>query len=382
MFDGYSIQELGGKKVAFVGICTPKTITSSTPAYFQDGHSTYLYNFCQDGDGTKLYGSVQKTVDQAEAAGADYVIAVAHLGILDSCSPWTSSELIQNTSGIDVVIDGHSHSVLQEEKVKNKEGKEVILTSTGTKLANIGKLTIRPDGSMKTGLASAYPNSDSKVMAKIDGMMSQINERLGEVIARTDAPLAVYDPATEHLQKPVRIIRNAETNLGDLCADAFRYEAGADIAFVNGGGIRADIRAGNITYGDVINLMPFGNAFCMVEATGQQVLDALEMSVKSVPEEFGGFLQVSGITFEIDMDTKSTVILDGEGMFAGVGAKRRVQNVMVGGEPIDPDKTYTVASYDYLLKNAGDGNNVFVGCKLLLEDTKLDHRVLIILRKG
>ena len=123
--------------------------------------------------------------------------------------------------------------------------------------------------------------------------------------------------------------------------------------------------------------MPFGNELCVVEATGQQVLDALEMSVKSVPDEFGGFQQVSGLTFEIHMDTASPVVLNENGMFAGIDGQRRVRNVKVDGKPLEPEKIYTVASSNYLLKNAGDGNNIFVECKLLLEDTKLDNRVLI-----
>ncbi len=244
-------------------------------------------------------------------------------------------------------------------------------------MASVGKLTIRPDGSMKTELIDTYDKTDDAVAAKINYIMWELSETLGEVIARSQVSLVVHDPSATSAETPVRIIRNAETNLGDLCADAFRYEAGADIALMNGGGIRTDLPAGDITYGDIINLMPFGNEFCMVEATGQQVLDALEMSVKSVPDEFGGFLQVSGISFEIHMKADSPVILDENGMFAGIDGERRVGNVMVDGEPLDPEKIYTVASYNYLLKYAGDGNNIFVDCKLLLEDTKLDNQVLI-----
>lgn len=230
---------------------------------------------------------------------------------------------------------------------------------------------------MKTELIDTYDREDDAVVARIGKITSELNETLKEVIARSEVPLVINEPSTADSKKPVRLIRNTETNLGDLCADAFRYEAGADIALINGGGIRTDIPAGDITYGDIINLMPFGNELCMVEATGQQVLDALEMSVKFVPDEFGGFQQVSGITFEIHMNTDSPVILDENGMFEKIDGKRRVQNVMVGGKPLDPDKIYTVASSNYLLKNGGDGNNLFVDCKLLLEDTKLDNRVLI-----
>ena len=172
-------------------------------------------------------------------------------------------------------------------------------------------------------------------------------------------------------------MRNAETNLGDLCADAYRYVSGADVALVNGGGIRTDILAGDITYDDIISVHPFGNELCMVEATGQQILDALEMGARVTPEENGGFLQVSGLTYEIHTDMESTVKLDENGMFQGMLGDYRVQNVMIGDEPLDPDKTYTVASHNYMLKNAGDGINMFTECELLLEDIMLDNQVLI-----
>lgn len=377
IFDGYAVEELGGKKVAFVGVCTPKTITSSTPAYFQNEDGEYLYTFMQDQDGTALYGCVQSAVDEAREAGADYVIAVAHLGIEGACSPWMSTELIEHTSGIDAVLDGHSHSTLEQERVTDKEGKKVLLSSTGTKLSAVGKLTIHEDGTMGTELITAYDHEDPETAQKVDEIMGELDAAMSEVVAKTDVPLVINEPSTLDSETKVRLVRNTETNLGDLCADAFRSEADADIALVNGGGIRTDILAGDITYGDIISVMPFGNEFCMVSATGQQVLDALEMSVRAVPEEFGGFLQVSGISFEINMDIESPVLLDENGMLTGIEGERRVQNVMVGGEPLDPEKIYTVASYKYLLKNGGDGNTAFADCELLLEDTKLDNRVLI-----
>ncbi len=164
----YKMEELGDKKVAFVGVCTPKTITSSTPAYFQDENGEYIYGFCQDEDGTKLYAAVQDAVDTARAEGADYVIAVAHLGIEASCSPWMSTELIANTTGIDVVLDAHAHSTIDGEQVKNQDGENVLLTSTGTKLAAIGKLTISADGAFASELVTGYEKADEEVQAYID----------------------------------------------------------------------------------------------------------------------------------------------------------------------------------------------------------------------
>lgn len=377
VFDAYEIEETGGKKIAFVGICTPRTITSSTPSYFQDDAGEYIYDFCQDEDGTALYTCVQEAVDAARAKGADYVIAVAHLGVEAACSPWMSTEVIENTTGIDVVLDGHSHSTIAGETVKNKDGEPVLLSSTGTKLAAVGKLTIAQDGTLKTELIEDYDRSEEDVEEEITEISAEFDQILNEVVAKTDVALVINEPSTLDQEEKVRIVRNAETNLGDLCADAYRYVAGSDVALVNAGGVRADILAGDITYDDIISVHPFGNELCMVEATGQQILDALEMGAKSLPEEDGGFLQVSGLTCEIDPDIPSSVKLDENGMFQGVDGEYRVSNVMIGGEALDPEKTYTVASHNYLLKNAGDGMNMFQGDKLVLEDIMLDNQVLI-----
>lgn len=377
VFDAYEIEEIDGVKVAFVGVCTPKTITSSTPVYFQNDNGEYIYGFQQDETGEALYGCVQSAVDEARAEGAQYVVALTHLGIEAECSPWMSTELIGNTNGIDVVLDGHSHSTIEGEQVKNKDGENVLLTSTGTKLSAIGKLTIAEDGAISSELVYDYDGTDAEVEDFIAGIQAEFEETLNTVVAKTDVALVINEPSTLDKEEKVRIVRNAETNLGDLCADAYRYVSGADVALVNGGGIRVDILAGDITYDDIISVHPFGNELCMVEATGQQILDALEMGARVTPEENGGFLQVSGLTYEIHTDVPSTVKVDENGMFEGVEGDYRVQNVMVGGEPLDPDKTYTVSSHNYMLKNAGDGINMFTECELLLEDIMLDNQVLI-----
>lgn len=377
VFDAYEIEEEGGVKIAFVGVCTPKTITSSTPVYFQNDAGEYIYGFRQDETGAALYDCVQSAVDAARAEGADYVIAVTHLGIEAECSPWMSTELIGNTNGIDVVLDGHSHSTIEGDLVKNKDGANVLMTSTGTKLSAIGKLTIAEDGALSSELVYDYEGSDPEVEAFIAGIQAEFEETLNQVVAKTDVALVINEPSTLDKEEKIRLVRNAETNLGDLCADAYRYVSGADVALVNGGGIRTDILAGDITYDDIISVHPFGNELCMVEATGQQILDALEMGARVTPEENGGFLQVSGLTYEIHTDMESTVKLDENGMFQGMLGDYRVQNVMIGEEPLDPDKTYTVASHNYMLKNAGDGINMFTECELLLEDIMLDNQVLI-----
>ncbi|MEA4970483.1 MAG: bifunctional UDP-sugar hydrolase/5'-nucleotidase [Candidatus Pelethousia sp.] len=372
VLEPYTMLEVDGLKFAFVGITTPKTLTTSTPAYFQDETGEFVYGFLQDATGEKVYAAVQSAVDAARAAGADYVIGLAHLGITMDASPWTSSEVILNTAGIDVVLDGHSHSVLESERVKNKNGEWTLLSSTGTKLESIGMLLLTKSGNITTGLISDYAEKDADVDGFIKSAQAEFEEMLGTVVAKTDVDLTITEPGTD-----VRIVRNAETNLGDLCADAYRAIGGADIAIVNGGGVRASIPAGDITLGQIISVHPFGNSLCVIEATGQEILDALEMSVRVTPEENGGFLQVSGLSFEINVKTPSSVTLDENGLFVSVDGDRRVQNVMVGDQPIDPAKTYTLASHDYLIKNAGDGYTMFQDNTLLQDSIMLDNQVLI-----
>ena len=376
ILDPYVIKELGGWKVAFVGVSTPETFTKSTPTFFQDEEGNYIYSFCQGEDGANLYAAVQKAVDAARAEGAEIVVAMSHLGTDGSSVPYTSSDLIVNTTGINVVLDGHSHSVWEMELVQNAAGEDVILSSTGTKLNNVGSLVIEAGEDqtpvLTTALHSESLFQDEEAEAFIATVKAQYEETLNQVVATTAVNLTTKDPATDE-----HAVRTAETNLGDLCADAYRVVLGADVAFVNGGGVRADIPAGDITYGQILSVHPFGNMACLMEVTGQQVLDALEMSSRDVPNECGGFLQVSGLTYEINVGVESSVVVDDKGSFVEVAGERRVQNVLVNGEPIDPEATYTLASHNYMLKSGGDGLNMFQGDVLLQDEVLIDNQVLI-----
>ena len=376
ILDPYVIKELGGWKVAFVGVSTPETFTKSTPTFFQDEEGNYIYSFCQGEDGANLYAAVQKAVDAARAEGAEIVIVMSHLGIDGSSVPYTSSDLIVNTTGINAVLDGHSHSVLDMELVQNAAGEDVILTSTGTKLNNVGSLFIDVGDDQTPVLTSALHSEslfqDEEAQAYIATVKAQYEETLNQVVATTAVDLTTKDPATGE-----RAVRNSETNLGDLCADAYRMVLGADVAFVNGGGVRADIPAGDITYGQILSVHPFGNMACLIEVSGQQILDALEMASRDVPNECGGFLQVSGLSYEINVGVETSVVLDDKGSFVEVAGERRVQNVLVDGQPIDPEATYTLASHNYMLKSGGDGMSMFQGSTILQDEVLIDNQVLI-----
>lgn len=373
VFDAYKMFTFGETDIAFVGITTPVTLTSSTPKYFQNETGEFIYGFCQDDSGQKLYDAVQSAIDDARAAGADYVIGLAHLGIEVATSPWMSTEVITHTTGMDAMIDGHSHTVMPEEDVKNKDGKAVVLTQTGTKMEDIGTLTIDTEGKLSSSLIdSSYEEKDADTDTYIAGIMEEFDEQLQTVIGTSEVELVVDDPKTG-----VRIVRTAETNLGDFCTDAYLAATGADIAISNGGGIRSTVSAGEITYGDIINVHPFGNALCVIEATGQQILDALELGVMDMPEESGSFEQVAGITFEIHPDIPSSVVLDEDGMFVSVDGEYRVQNVKVGDEELDLKKTYTLAGNNYSLMNGGGGLSMFKGNKVVQDSVMVDAEALI-----
>ncbi len=381
----YKIVSYGNVKVAFIGVSTPESIVKSVPAYFCDENGNYVYDFCGE-SGEELYKCVQENVDDCLRNGADYVLVLAHLGTDESSSPFTSSELIANTRGIDAVLDGHSHSEISCDIVKNADGENVLLSSTGTGLCNIGRLTITANGNIQTGLIGAYPDIDSEMAGCIEGMKEKFEAELTKKVAVSEVALTTVSDSG------MRLIRNRETNLGDFCADAYRAVSGADIALVNGGGIRADISAGEITYEDILGVHPYGNSLCMAKATGQEILDALEMASRSClpsPDdgenavgENGGFLQVSGLKYSIDTSVKSMVETDEQGNFISCGDNRRVKNVMVlekdgSYKELVPDRVYTVASHNYLIKEGGDGLNMFMDNELTVDEGMLDYEILM-----
>ena len=388
VFAPYTIKEFDGVKIGFVGITTPTTPRSSTPKYFMNDAGEFIYGFMQDETGEALYAAVQKAVDDARAEGAQYVIVMAHLGDEDEARPWRYVDVIGNTTGIDALLDGHSHDT-EQVIMKNKDGQDVVRTACGTKLAHIGRLTITKDGQISSELYSWNQNIAAPKMLGIQNAAGEavaaasevLSSKLAEVVASTTVDLVIYDPVAKTDDgKSIRIVRRTETNLGDLCADAYLDQSsGADIALVNGGGIRVPINKGDITLNDILKVHPFGNSLTVIEATGQQVLDALEWSVHALPGEFGGFDQVAGLTFEVDATIPSPCTQDDHGFFTGMqeGVERRVRNVLVAGEPIDPAKTYKVVSHDYQLLNNGDGYTMFEGATVLQESVKLDNQVLI-----
>ena len=316
-----------------------------------------------------MYDTIQKSVDSAREEGADICILLAHLGVISEDGPYTSMNVIANTTGIDAVLDGHSHSVIESESVKNKDGKRVAYSQTGTKLEYIGCLTIAAGG-MTTKLVSDYEKKDADFDAFAEDITGELNERLSEKIGETEFDLLISD------ENGNWIIRNGETNLGNLVVDSYRYAMGTEAAFVNSGNIRTEIFAGDITWNDIYSVLPYFNELTVVEVTGQQIADLLEFGAHAEPEQFGGFMQVSGISYTIDMSIPSGVKTDEKGMMTGIEGERRVKDILVNGEPLDPERLYTVSGNRYALLGHGDGHTAFDGANELPHDYVEDSTAL------
>ena len=377
----------GGRRIAFVGVTTPETFTKSTPAYFMDkAQRKYIYDIQGGEDGKKLYDAVQKAIDKAKLL-ADVVIGLGHLGVDPSSSPWTSEEVIAHTSGFDAFIDGHSHTVMENKQVQDASGKAVTLTQTGSYFANVGEMTIAADGTITTKLISTHEGMDATIAAMQTGWVNTVDDMLGEKIAVGDSDFYVSDPATGK-----RRIRSAETNLGDFVADGiYAYfneveKLHCDLAIMNGGGIRADVPAGDWTFKTCKQVSPFGNVACLMSVTGKQIQDALEFAARFAGEggkENGGFLQVAGATYEIHTDIPNTVQTDEKNVWIGSATGTpRVQNVKIYDKasgsylPLDPGATYALAGMNYTLRNLGDGFAMFDGAELIKDYVSEDYLVM------
>ena len=375
VLDAYRMFEISGVKIALVGITTPESFTKSTPAYFQDENGNYIYGIAGGETGTALYAYVQAAINAAREEGADYIIALGHCGDDPASQPWTSEEVIANTVGLDAFIDGHSHSTVEGKEVTDKAGNTVLLTQTGEYFNAIGKMTINEDG-ITTELITDYTGSDATVAAIQDAWIAEIETKLGEVIGYAEVTFDNYVDGN-------RIVRKQETNTGDFAADALYYlfdnmGLDVDVAIMNGGGVRNKAITGEISYLTCKNIHTFGNVACLQTITGQQLLDALEWGARGTPdEEIGGFLHVSGITYEIHTDIASTVQQDEKGVWVGgPTGEYRVKNVMVGGEPLDLDAKYNLAGYNYTLRDLGDGFAMFDGAVNVLDYVMEDYQVL------
>lgn len=378
----YTIKQYGGLKIGIVGVTTPESLTDATPSIFKEDGKT-VYSFHNENE-EAYYKKIQDTIDLCNKE-ANYTVLLTHAGNNDAARPWSSRDIIANTSGYLAVMDGHSHYDVQWEKVKNKEGKDVPLCDAGYKLNEFGKLVIHKDGSIDTEFISDYSTRDKGIQDYVDAELSKTKAIADRVVAHTDLALSIYDP------NGIRIVRSRETAIGNLTADSCRLITGADIGFVNGGGIRTDLPSGDITYGQVFDVNPFGNYIVLKEVSGSDILDYLEHCSQATTKdyqkdghpngEFGGFAQVSGLRYTIDTSIPTPVIVDQAGNFVKIEGPRRVKNVqvLVDGAyvDIDSEKTYKVAANNYILIEGGNGANMFMDDPEIEAPVRVDFQVIV-----
>ena len=364
----YKILNLGGKKIGFVGVTTPETLVTSTPKYFQDKDGKFIYGFCEDQTGEKVYAAVQRAVNNVRKEGADYVFLVGHLGTDGSIPYWSSGAIAANTYNIDGIIDGHSHEqYIPPHKIINKAGKEVLVAQTGTKLQSLGKMTIKEDGTITSELVKGLKTADPKITKLVAKENKKFEPILKQPVGEALVDLTGDDPKTGE-----RRVRSGETNLGDFLADAYRFVLDTDVCMTNGGAIRNSIKKGVFTYNDLLKAFPFGNMCTVIEATGQQIVDALEVGASAYPNEHGAFMQVSGMSYTIDSSIPSGLVIDAKGNFVEIKGERRVKDVKINGKPIDLNGKYTVGGITYVLKDGGNGLVMFKQSKLLKDGIMTD----------
>ena len=348
-----TIKTYGQKRIGYVGVCTPSSMQDEYYAFYdKDGNQLY------DLRSNDVVALVQQSVDSVRHAGADYVVLLSHLGEIVSEKAIDSHTLVNNIRGINVVLDGHTHSVIPHDMVPDLDGKMIPVAQTGTEFAYIGKLVITKNGNLSTSLIPiddiTYTNQ--QITATTDSIKQLIESATNEVIGNSDFELTINDSQGN------RLVRKGETNLGDLCADAFRERCNADIGLINGGGVRNSIPAGKITLGDAINTIPFYNLTCKIEVTGKTILNMLKTCTNNYPQEDGFFPQVAGLKFTLH--TSNHTITD-------VQILNRETSQY---EPLQSDKRYTIGVSDYI--NAGGFYDTLKGAKVIEQTSTITYTTL------
>lgn len=338
VFGDHIVITCGEYTIGVFGMATPETVTKTNP------NNVVGLDFNED----NLAGIAQAQCDELKELGCDIIICLAHLGDDVSSTPYRSTDVLEQVTDIDLWIDGHSHSVLNDDGEAHLVN-GTLVASTGEYTKNIGVVTY--DGAeFDAGLVhyadlcntyeqdgeiiTEFYGYDPEITALVQNYYDEMMEFYSEVVGHTDVLL----------NGTREFVRTQETNLGDLAADAILAAApNADFALTNGGGIRANIEIGDITRYDLFTVFPFGNMVATVELTGAQIVYILEAATHACPGIDGAFPQVSGITFEIH------TYIEYEGEYANpTNPGSRIQNVCINGEPIDLDATYVMATNDFL----------------------------------
>lgn len=339
-FKPYEIKEIAGIKIGIFGLTTPETKYKSNP---------------KNTEGVNIEDPVEvakEMVSKLKEENVDMIIALSHLG-LDEDSEVKSSDVAEKVEGIDIIVDGHSHSVLEEGKVVG----DTLIVQTGEYDKNLGVVKVEiKDGKILSKQASLFTKEEAAEIeedSEIKGLIDEIDNKNEEITS------VLVGKSKVKLDGERELVRAGETNLANIITDAMLKASGAEVAITNGGGIRASIEAGDIKMGDVIQVLPFGNYLVVKEVKGIDILNALEHGTSSYPETKGAYPQVAGMTFKLDPSKE---------------AGKRVYDVKVGENPLDINKTYKLATNDFMAVG-GDEYTMLAEGKVLAEYPALDEIV-------
>ena len=319
IYEPYSVINVTGVLIGFIGLVTPQTLTKTYLFSLVDENGTLVYDFLNGEKGNVLYQKVQGYINELRnEKQVDYVIIVSHLGYGgDALKEHTSKGLLENLSGVDAIIDGHTHLVYHSTS-KDKNGRDIYISQAGTKLSNVGKLTIKKNGTIISEMLDEIPLFDGYTEYKIVNRSHKIryvdpkmNEFLQEIIDSHGSQLKKVIGYTAFdllgFSSAQQAIKSEENVLADLITDSMRYYTNSDISFINAGSIRNDLLKGNITYSDIIDVFPFSNKLLALEVKGKEILDILEYGMRNLPYISSRFSQVSGVKFKVDDSIPSPV---------------------------------------------------------------------------
>ena len=385
VYNPYKIIEKGGKKIAFIGVLTPLTFSKTYLSTLRDSNGDAIYDFLTGNNTQELYDRVQENVNKVrKEEGADYVILLTHIGM--ELEQYTSDKLLSKIENVDAVLDGHTHLIYNTTK-KDINTKDIHISQTGTKLQSIGKLIIKNDGTISSEIIHVIPEPSDKTNAikltrggKEIWVNKDMNTFINDIFNVYKNELSILYGSSEYdlvirpegtTDSHFIYCRYQECTVGNLLADAFKSAGKSDAAILNGGGVRSGINKGDLTRSQIMSVAPFFNNLIVKMLPGQCILDALEFGVSKHPSASGGFPQVSGISYDIDTSLNSKVETDSQGLFLKITGKRKVTNVKINGEEIDPNKNYSISMSDYI-GNGGDGYTMIAKYEVFKEGLLTD----------
>ena len=388
IFAPYRIIQVGEKKIGFIGLVTLQTLTKTyLHSLVYPENNTLIYDVLNGEHGKELYERVQQHVDDLrDVEHVDYVIIISHFGYGgDSLKEYTSTGLLENLERVDAIIDGHTHLIYNETH-KDKKSKDIYISQAGTKLSNVGKITITTEGNITSEMFDEIPLFEGytdymKVTRnnKTRYVDPEMNEFLKSIINSHEKEFKEYVGKTDFdvlgASSKEHVMRSGENNLCDLITDSMKYLGNSDLALLNAGSIRNDLLKGNITYSNIIDVLPFANRLVVLEIQGKDLLDILEFGVRTLPGISSRFSQVSGIHFKVDDSIKSPVIVNDMESFDRIEGERRIYDVFIGNESLDENKNYTISVNDYLA-SGGDGYSMLSKYKKR-NDTSVEMSVVL-----